>query len=360
MPHRHPGTVPGRRLGRSDARETGSGHPWTVNLSVVVPTHQRRALLPTILEPLLADGKVGEVIVVVDGGDDGSIEWLRERAGSAPTLVPVLRQSPGGAQVARADGFDRSVGDVVLFLDDDVLASPGLAAAHLAHHTGREGVVVVGYMPVRLPSTRHAGDFPTSLYATEYECQCGRYDRDPSGILRDLWWGNVSMRREDVARVGMTDPTLGAIYHEDKDFGIRCLKAGMRGEFDRSLAAIHLHERDLDGFIRDSRSQGIGRLLLQERHPEITGDPDVTQFESGLRQPAALLVRAAGHPRVGEVLLRALRSLVALLGRLRCLRLELLTARLLRRVAQRRGAETVLRGAAQDDAPTDRLSRSAA
>ena len=329
-----------------------------MNLSVVVPTHHRRALLPTILDPLLADGRVGEVIVVVDGGGDGSIEWLRERADSAPTLVPLLRRSPGGAQVARADGFARSVGDVVLFLDDDVLASPGLAAAHLAHHTGREGLVVVGYMPVRLPSTRHAGEFPTYLYATEYESQCERYDSDPSGILGDLWWGNVSMRREDVARVGMTDPTLGAIYHEDKDFGIRCLKAGLRGEFDRSLAATHLHERDLDGFIRDARAQGIGRLLLQQRHPEITGDPDVTEFESGLWQPTALLVRAAGHPRVGEILLRGLRSLVVLLGRLRCLRLELLTGRLLRRVAQRRGAESVLR-APHGDASAVRRSGSA-
>jgi GT2 family glycosyltransferase len=330
-----------------------------VNLSVVVPTHHRRALLPTILAPLLSDGAIGEVVVVVDGSDDGSIEWLRERAESAPSLVAVLRQSAGGAQVARADGFGRSVGDVVLFLDDDVLASPGLAAGHLAHHTEREGLVVVGYMPVRLPSVRRGGQFPTYLYANEYEKQCEQYDRDPSGILRDLWWGNVSMRRGDVERVGMTDPAVGPIYHEDKDFGIRCAKAGLHGAFDRSLAATHLHERDLDGFLRDARSQGVGRMVLQHRHPEVTGEPDIAQFEAGLPQPAALLVRAAGHPRLAEIEIGVLRTLVSLLGRLRCFRLELVTARVLRRVAQRRGAETVRRGASQGDASAGHRSESA-
>jgi glycosyltransferase involved in cell wall biosynthesis len=330
-----------------------------MNLSVVVPTRGRRALLPTVLAPLLSDGAIGEVIVVVDGSDDGSIEWLREKAESAPNLVAIMRRSAGGAQVARADGFRRAVGEVVLFLDDDVLASPDLARGHLAHHQERDGVVVVGYMPVRLPSSRHAGEFPTYLYAHEYECQCERYDSDPSGILRDLWWGNVSIRHADVERVGVTDAAFGAIYHEDKDFGIRCANAGLHGEFDRSLVATHLHERDLDGFLRDARSQGMGRLLLQQRHPEITGDPDVTQFEAELWPPVALLVRAAGHPRVGEILQRALQAIVFLLGRLHCFRLELLTARLLRRVAQRRGAETVLRGASHADASTGRRSGSA-
>ena len=330
-----------------------------VNLSVVVPTHHRRALLPTILAPLLSDGAISEVIVVVDGSDDGSIEWLRETAESAPSLVAVLRQSAGGAQVARADGFGRAVGDVVLFLDDDVLASPGLGAGHLAHHQERDSLVVVGYMPVRLPSVRRGAQFATYLYANEYEKQCAQYDRDPSGILRDLWWGNVSMRRVDVERVGMADPAFGAIYHEDKDFGIRCAKAGLHGEFDRSLAATHLYERGLDGFLRDARSQGMGRMVLQQRHPEVVGAPDMEQFESGLPRPAALFVQAAGHPRLAEIEVGALRTLVSLLGRLRCFRLELVTARLLRRVAQRRGAETVRRGASQADASTGRRSGSA-
>jgi hypothetical protein len=71
-------------------------------------------------------------------------------------------------------------------------------------------------------------------------------------------------------------------------------------------------------------------------------------------------VRAAGHPRVGEILQRALQAIVLLLGRLHCYRLELVTARLLRRVAQRRGAETVLRAASDADASTGRRSGSAA
>src|SRR5664280_3046591 len=93
-----------------------------------------RDRLPTVLDPLLADPAIQELIVVVDGSDDGSIEWLQRTSVDHPRLQPVLRERSGGAQVARADGLERATGEVVLFLDDDVLCGDGLAAGHLARH----------------------------------------------------------------------------------------------------------------------------------------------------------------------------------------------------------------------------------
>ena len=44
--------------------------------SVVIPTHGRRALLADVLAPVLADPATAEVVVVVDGCDDGSLEFV--------------------------------------------------------------------------------------------------------------------------------------------------------------------------------------------------------------------------------------------------------------------------------------------
>ena len=327
------------------------------SLSVVVPTRGRRPLLPGVLAPLLADEQVGQVVVVVDGSDDGSFEWLCRMAGSDHRLVPLKREDRGGAQVARAHGLEHASGDVVLFLDDDVVASPGLAGRHLVHHLAGTRLVVVGYMPVETRAPRRPGEFASYLYGDEYEGRCRAYETDPGSILRTLWWGNVSMRVDDARSVGLVAPGFESLYHEDQDFGLRCAEAGLQGVFDRNLGARHLHARRLDGFVRDARSQGMGRVLVHERHPELMGPIDPAAFESALPRPAALLVRASGRGWVAKassaLLAGATRSL-GLLGRYGA---ETDAARLLRRVNQRYGAEAAFRSLGRDGSgPTPRTA----
>jgi len=314
-----------------------------------MPTRGRRSRLPTVLAPLLDDPLIGEVVVVVDGSSDGSAEWLREQAVDQPRLVPLVRERCGGAQVARADGVARATGDVVLFLDDDVVADPGLAAGHQARHGPGGGKVVVGFMPVVLPEHRRPGQFATYLYADEYLKRCADYAADPEQILRTLWWGNVSMRRADAITVGLVSAGFGDFYHEDQDFGLRCLAAGLQGVFDRTLRAEHLHARSIDAFIRDARSQGAGRVVLHRRHPDLIGELHPADFAEGLPLPAALLVRGSGSPALAGASSAVLRTATEITGRMRWYGVETRIGKVLRRVNQRSGAESVWRGEA---APT--------
>jgi GT2 family glycosyltransferase len=318
-----------------------------LTLSVVVPTRERRSLLPDVLAPLLSDSRVDQIVVVVDGSTDGSLEWLREKAVTEPRLLTLGLARRGGAQVARAQGLDRATGDVVLFIDDDVIAGPGLGAGHLAHHARRAGLVVVGYMPVVLRVERRPGEFASYLYAAEYEGRCRAYERDPGSILRTLWWGDVSIRREDARSVGLVAPEFVATYHEDQDFGLRCAEAGLSGVFDRTLRARHLHDRGLTAFVRDAQSQGAGRALVHQRHPETMGPLAPSEFETGLPGPAARVVRAARHRTVARAASATLTVIVRASGRLRRYRVETDAARLLRRVNQRYGAEAAWRAPAR-------------
>jgi GT2 family glycosyltransferase len=309
-----------------------------LTLSVVIPTHRRCHLLPLILGPLLSDEAVDEVIVVVDGDLDGSYALLQAMASNSEKLHPLLRTTSGGAQRAREDGLKRATGVIVLFLDDDVLASHDLGEHHRALHQHREGVVGVGYMPVRQPESTTGDSFSSTLYGVEYEGRCEVYEAEPLEILRSLWWGNVSMRRADVLRVGLVSDGPTMLYHEDQDFGLRCLEAGLVGVFDRGALAAHLHHRDLDGFVRDAFSQGRGMVIVHERHQATMGPLEPSDFETGLGPLLARVVRLGSSPSRGRLLCNVLQGLTRLLGRCHLFGLQLHAAKLLRRVGQRTGA----------------------
>jgi len=301
-----------------------------------MPTYNRRPLLERVLEPLLDDPGATEIVVVVDGSEDGSFELLSVLAERHPRLRPV-RIENRGKEGARQAGLDEATGEVVLFMDDDVLAAPGLASGHAAAHADEDGLVVVGYMPVDPPAVRHGGDAPTLLYAAEYENRCRQYELDPSLILKTLWGGNFSMPREYALRIGLTSDFAQG-YHQDRDFGLRCAKAGLRGRFDRSLAARHLHERSLDAFIRDARRQGAGRRQIHELHPELLPTLEPDEFAKDLPGPLRAFVLACRRPRLAERACAVLRTAAGLAGRLRLWPLETAAVKLLRRIEQQRGA----------------------
>jgi glycosyltransferase involved in cell wall biosynthesis len=311
--------------------------PGLPTTSVVVPTYNGAPLLERILRPLLDDPAASEVIVVVDGSRDGSFELVERLARAEPRLRPMLIENRGDMG-AREAGAQAATGEVVLFVDDDVLANPGLVTGHARRHAERAADVVVGYMPVT-PTRRRKGDeFALHMYAREYEGRCEIYERDPESVVRELWGGNFSMRRADCLAIGMANRAFTEHYHADRDFGIRCLEAGLTGTFDRTLAATHLHERTLAGFIRDARSQGAARVLLPRFHAGTVSPPTRDEFAQGLPSPLSRVVALTRRPRFYLAISRLLASLVHATGRVHLWAVQRALARVLRRVEQQHGA----------------------
>jgi GT2 family glycosyltransferase len=319
----------------------------------VVPTFKRCTQLRVTLPRILADDATTDLVVVVDGPDDGTTAFLTELAARDTRVRHVV--APGkGAAAARQTGLEAATGEVVVFLDDDVVPEPDLILGHARHHATAGGLVVVGYMPVVRPVRREPGQFGTILYAVEYEGRARQYAQDPPSILRHLWTGNFSMRRADALRVGIFEPFFSRLYHEDRELGIRCATAGLTGVFDRSLLARHQHSRSLEAFVRDARSQGAARRALHERYPDELGPLPGDEFSRGLPAPAAAVVRLARREGAGRVVAGLLPWVVTAAGRIRAYPVEDATAKLLRRVEQQRGAlgvAEITRHAAPTDGP---------
>jgi glycosyltransferase involved in cell wall biosynthesis len=239
-------------------------------VSVVAPTYRRRHGLPRFVEPLLSEPELDELVMAVDGSDDGSVEWLRER-GSGDDRIVVLDLPNRGAGATRQAGIEAATGDVVLLLDDDVIAAPGLVAGHAAHHRDLDRKVVIGYMPndwESLPRGRRAIAY---IYREAYELRCSEFRADPDLVLHGFWGGNFSMPRADFLRVGVEGIAVER-GQDDREFGIRCAKAGMRAVFDPSLVGEHLYDRNLEQYRYDCRLQGESRRLIHDAHADLVGD----------------------------------------------------------------------------------------
>jgi len=106
-------------------------------VSVVIPTHDRREMLMLTLRTVLWQQDVEfEVIVVDDGSTDGTSEAL---AGLGDRRVRSLRhETPLGVSEARNHGIDVAQGEWIAFLDDDDLWAPNKLKAQLEAAAGTD------------------------------------------------------------------------------------------------------------------------------------------------------------------------------------------------------------------------------
>jgi GT2 family glycosyltransferase len=169
--------------------------------SIVIPTRGRLPYLEVTLESIAAAARTAgaDVLVVDDAGSSPEARALAERFGARyePHLAPL------GLNAARNTGVSRSDGELVVFVDDDIRASPQWLAALLdaaREHPGTD--VFTG--PIRASLE---GGGPRS---------CGR-ERPPITTLElgsgDVdtayaWGANMAIRRSALERVGPFDPSL--------------------------------------------------------------------------------------------------------------------------------------------------------
>ncbi len=317
-----------------------------MQISVVI-TAYNYSELPTTLAPLLRDPATAEVVVVVDGSRDGSFETLQRMAADEPRLRPFFIENRGRTGASQF-AVEQARCDVVLSVDQDVVAHEGLVSGHAALHAEAPGRVVLGYMPTIKPP-RRPGSFVIERYADEYERVCTLWERDPRDVLRRLWGGNLSIARSALFAAGGWDAGVGLEYCHDRELGLRLLGVGLEPIFDRRLRADHRFERSIPGFLKAGRQQGRDLAIIGKLHPAHADLPRWRQTNLGGK-----LRRIALRPRASEAMLALAAPLLRGAGRLHLWRAEVRIGEFLERLEMQRGMQDGLRETSSWSAPPRR------
>lgn len=105
------------------------------SLSVIIPTYNRKDSLIRLLLSLAEQScpyELYEVVIADDGSTDGTEEAVADFV--APYKLWYSWQENAGVNAARNRGLHQAYGDIVLFLDDDMVADPRLLEEHLKAH----------------------------------------------------------------------------------------------------------------------------------------------------------------------------------------------------------------------------------
>jgi GT2 family glycosyltransferase len=105
------------------------------------------------------------------------------------------------------------------------------------------------------------------------------------------------MRRETALAVPPGVPAFNGPANQDRDWGLRLLKAGFRGRFDPTLRADHLYRRNVREFIRTHARSGAGTWLVHELHADLLGHLPTDHYYRHLPRLRQRVVRLAGRPR---------------------------------------------------------------
>jgi len=216
-----------------------------MKLSVVIPTMNKVALLERTLDALarqeLAPDDTWEIVVVNDGSTDGTSAFLESRAVTGDVSVVVVTPPANvGRARARNLGARAAQGTWILFLDDDIVASPGLLRAHLEllevnPDCGTIGYAVTEpdlidaphfhYLDSRGVARLQAGPAPCRFFVTQNAAvprsaflAVNGFDEDFSGYgFEDM---EVAFRLEDEAGVrflALTVPVPRHVHHHTLD-----------------------------------------------------------------------------------------------------------------------------------------------
>lgn len=227
----------------------------TFDVTVVVPTHGRAALLGCCLDALLAQnlepGRF-EIVVVDDGAEEGTREAVRRRtARSGPTLWYIPFATTRGPAAARNAGWRLAHAPIIAFTDDDCLPAPGWLRGGLASladgATGASGRLVVPLSSVPSDYERNVALLEEAQFAT----------------------ANCFYRRDALAEIGGFDERFTAAWREDADVYLTLLERGARLVSAPEAEVVHPIRPAPWGISLRQQAKSQFNALLYRKHPAL-------------------------------------------------------------------------------------------
>jgi glycosyltransferase involved in cell wall biosynthesis len=238
-----------------------------VFFSVVIPTYNRKPILEKCLKALenqaLAENTTiegYEVVLVDDGSTDGTVDWVRSPTTHFPH-VRLFEQDHQGPAAARNLGVEKAIGDIILFIDSDLVVTESFLQAHAdalvegEKKLGSDRLFTYGAVintsnfdqPTSEPYK--LTDFSAAYFAT----------------------GNVAIARKWLDQAGLFDTRFQLYGWEDLELGVRLKQLGLKLVKCPEAPGYHWHPPfsldQIPRMIDREIQRGRMGVLFYQKHP---------------------------------------------------------------------------------------------
>ncbi len=240
-------------------------------ISITTPTRNRAAsYLPAALASVraLRLSVPYEHVVVDDGSDDGTADYLAGAAAADPRLRPVFHQTPLGVASARNSALHHARGEYLVDLDDDDLLTMEGVEARLRYLRANPKRWAVHANALRIDEE---GRYLIGQDVVNYACDdaptCARLFYTSAMIPNA---STALYRRAALLKLGGWDPSLSCC--EDYDLWLRSLERyGPPGFVDAIVSLYRSKERGLGIDSVRSGAHAVNQRRVQQRYAHLVG-----------------------------------------------------------------------------------------
>ena len=231
------------------------------DLSVIVPSYNKALALQKTLLALdcqTIDRTRFEVLVIDDGSTDATERIVTDLGPSFRCRF--IRQEHQGAGAARNLGASLAKGDLLLFLDSDIMLDTHAVAQHLdAHRRFDRALVVSRILPVS----------PNPIGQEDLIFQRG-FDFGPSE--KALPWHcaltqALSIKKHHFQEIGLFAVDLPR--GQDIELGFRASRLGFEIQYCATAIGIHNHALPIEQRCQLERQNHKKLVILFQRYPEL-------------------------------------------------------------------------------------------
>ena len=215
-----------------------------------------------------------EVVLVDDGSEDDTASMVERLRPQLPYPLTYLWQPHSALATARNTGIRAARGEVMLYIDDDVLAHPDLVAEHWKVHQSHPKCVCNGWVNHIESDERpqnpkfKAADISTSFF----------------------WTSNVSVRLSYLKEAGLFDEDFKEYGWEDQEMGLRLMALGLVKQNNYKAIGFHIKKpptwKNVPGALEQARAKGRSALIYIKKHPRMR-----SRLATGLHPPRLAVAR---------------------------------------------------------------------
>ncbi|BAB76492.1 all4793 [Nostoc sp. PCC 7120 = FACHB-418] len=236
-------------------------------ISVVIPTYDRQPILEKCLRALEAQQLSAstvineyEIVLVDDGSTDGTLDWLATHKEEFPH-VRWFEQDHAGPAAARNLGVEKARGDIIIFIDSDLVVLDNFLQAHAdALLQGQEKLgsdrfftygAVINTCNFDNPTAEpyKITDFSAAFFAT----------------------GNVAIPKHWLEQAGLFDTGFQLYGWEDLELGVRLKNLGLQLIKCPAAVGYHWHPpfnlEQVPNLIEKEIQRGRMGVLFYKKHP---------------------------------------------------------------------------------------------